>query len=174
MKKQGVRFTTLAVLFVSMVALSAYASCRDDIQESRPASEFVVHSDGTITDTVSGLMWMRCSVGQNWDGNNCNGNHVPYQWQDALNVADKYQYAGYSDWRLPNKNELTSIIEERCYNPSINEALFPSTAATFYWTSSSAASKPISAWVVNFFTGSVDTGLWKVNGLAVRLVRAGQ
>ena len=62
-------------------------------------NDFIENGDGTITDNATGLMWM-----QNDNGEGLN-------WEDALNYAENLNYAGYSDWRLPNIKELQSIID---------------------------------------------------------------
>jgi len=62
-------------------------------------NNFVDNEDGTITDEASGLMWMQ----------NDNGEGV--LWQDALASAEDKEFAGYSDWRLPDVKELQSIVD---------------------------------------------------------------
>lgn len=41
---------------------------------------YVLHVDGTVTDTRTGLMWMRCCVGQTWDGATCRGEARKMDW----------------------------------------------------------------------------------------------
>jgi len=62
-------------------------------------NQFVDNGDGTITDEASGLMWMRDDNGEG------------ILWENALSYAEGYEYAGYSDWRLPDAKELQSIID---------------------------------------------------------------
>ena len=56
-----------------------------------------------ITDAATGLMWMQDDNGEG------------ISWQEALRLAESYEYAGYGDWRLPDAKELQSIID---YNRS--------------------------------------------------------
>jgi hypothetical protein len=59
-------------------------------------------------------MWMRCALGQNWNGATCTGSGQAYTWQAALQAAEGSSFAGYSDWRLPDIKELSSIVEQAC------------------------------------------------------------
>lgn len=133
---------------------------------STPSSDFTLHNNGTVTHNTTGLMWMRCSIGQTWQGERCTGVAIEFTWQQAL-TQNGTNYAGYSDWRLPNKNELASIVEQRCYSPSINEAIFPDTLPNLFWSSSPSG---YGAWGINFIGGEVYDGFeYRVY---VRLVRA--
>ncbi|MBA4313518.1 MAG: hypothetical protein C0417_12915 [Chlorobiaceae bacterium] len=62
-------------------------------------NQFADNSDSTITDNATGLMWMK------------NDNGVGILWANALSYAEGFQYAGHTDWRLPNAKELQSIID---------------------------------------------------------------
>lgn len=135
-----------------------------------PSTDFQVHGDGTISQHSTKLMWMQCSIGQSWDGAGCVGVMNSYHWLDALQMAESFSFAGYSDWRLPNKNELAAIIEERCWSPSVNTANFPDASDGTYWTSSPHVKYSTQSWSVHFFIGSI-TGTDKSSELYVRLVR---
>ncbi|WP_006786422.1 DUF1566 domain-containing protein [Thiorhodospira sibirica] len=139
-----------------------------------PTSDFVLHNDGTVTHTPTGLMWMRCSLGQTWDGANCSGEASTYTWADALQAAaQNTQFAGYADWRLPNRRELQSIVEQSCWLPAINAAVFPNTPAGWFWSSSPYANNGGRAWYVYFHYGLVNH-YSKGYAVRVRLVRARQ
>ena len=62
-------------------------------------NSFEDNGDGTITDKATGLMWMRDDNGEGLN------------WKEALSYAEGFEYAGYSDWRLPNAKELQSILD---------------------------------------------------------------
>ncbi|MEH8017485.1 DUF1566 domain-containing protein [Rheinheimera muenzenbergensis] len=154
---------------------------------STPSSDFIVHNDGTVTHKPTGLMWMRCSIGQVWDGESCSGAESRLDWQNAL-AQTGTSYAGFTDWRLPNKNELASIVERRFCYPSINSAIFPNSPTGWffddarYWTSSpspnvySGAIDNRFVWVVGFGQGSIT--IWSKTDVGesgkVRLVRTAQ
>ncbi|MBI5444187.1 MAG: DUF1566 domain-containing protein [Deltaproteobacteria bacterium] len=129
-----------------------------------------MQEDGTVLDLTTGLQWMRCSLGQTWSGNACSGSAATHPWAEALRAADDFKFAGYADWRLPNKNELDSIVEERCGAPAINAVVFPGTPPYQFWTSSPYSGSAQAAWSVDFGFGSVNASL-KTGSLHVRLVR---
>jgi hypothetical protein len=178
----------LTVLTVTTTSVLAEVVCSNEntaVPATTPTTDFTLYSDGTVTHTRTGLMWMRCSLGWAWDGDRCNlyaGEPEPvyYNWQDALNAAqdinDSGGFAGHTDWRLPNKNELESIVEQRCWNPAINEALFSAPTLRPYWWSSSPNANPFdnnSAWGVHFRDGDVQYAD-KSDNHHVRLVRNAQ
>lgn len=95
------------------------------------AEEFVDNGDGTISDLTSGLMWSADDLG------------VGVDWGDALELAENSEFAGYSDWRLPNVKELQSIVDYGGAYPAINQDYFSCTTLAvnenyYYWTSTSA------------------------------------
>jgi hypothetical protein len=116
---------------------------------------------------------MRCSLGQNWDGKTCRGAAATYSWGAAFQAADRYEFAGYKDWRLPNKNELESLVEANCSSPAINERVFPATPPAYFWSSSPYAGLANGAWSMDFCYGLVNASV-KNGSLNVRLVRGGE
>lgn len=62
-------------------------------------NNFTDNGDSTITDNATGLMWMK------------NDSKAGMTWQNALSYSENLQYAGYSDWRLPDAKELHSILD---------------------------------------------------------------
>ncbi len=164
----------LSAVMLLLAAHSSAATCRNDITASTPDQDFTLHNDGTVTHNSTGLMWMRCSLGQTWDGSTCTGAASTFTWQNALGAAQSHNFAGHSDWRLPNKNELASLVEQRCVSPAINSKIFPSTpTGGSFWSSSPNADYSYGAWSVLFYYGDVFNGN-KSNYGRVRLVRAGQ
>ncbi len=115
---------------------------------------------------------MRCSLGQTWDGKTCVGLANNYTWQQALQLQHDFSFAGYNDWRVPNKNELASILENNCERPAINLEVFPSTPSAYYWSSTPFAALTNLAWSVHFNNSFVYYEL-KSGQVHVRLVRGG-
>ncbi len=147
----------LVVLCLFDNALASPTDCRsanEAIGNSTPSSDFTIHNNGTVIHHATGLIWMRCSVGQTWKDKSCTGEASTFTWQQAF-TQNGTDYAGYSDWRLPNKNELASIVEVRCHNPSINEVIFPNTPIAPFWSSTPNASFSDRAWGVFFDFGGV-------------------
>lgn len=71
-------------------------------------NNFVDNGDGTVTDNATGLMWMQKDSGHLNAGDNNDGG---LNWQQALEWAEDLEYAGHSDWRLPNAKELQAMVD---------------------------------------------------------------
>lgn len=108
------------------------------------ASNFIDNKNGSVSDTTTGLMWQQGSSAQ------------AMSWQQSLAYCEDMELAGYTDWRLPNAHELQSIVDNTRYNPSINTDYFPSTASTFYYSSTTKNNSTAKAWTVMFDYGFVD------------------
>ena len=156
--------------FVPSLVMAQTCQTETEIPSSTPNTRYIDHSNGTVTDSKTGLMWMKCSLGQS--GNDCaTGGTNTYNWQEALVTADGYSFAGYTDWRLPNIKELRSIVEQRCYDPSINLDVFPATPISNVWSASPYSYLSNSTWVVDSYYG-VASHDDRSNFSHVRLVRS--
>jgi len=143
MRKVFVLCTTLMFLFCGMAF-----------------GDFIDNGDGTVTDTSTGLMWQQATAGS-------------MDWQSALTYCENLSLAGHDDWRLPDRNELQSLVDYSRYNPSIDTGAFPDTVSYLYWSSTTSANYTSSAWPVDFYYGSVGY-YGKSNSCYVRAVRSGQ
>lgn len=143
--------------------------CKTTIPRSAPDSRYQVVS-GTqgaeVLDTYTNLIWQRCSVGQQWNGSTCSGTAQALSWSDALKATQN------TAWRVPNIRELQSLIEDACFDSSINYTLFPNTMSDAYWTSSHNPQNPLGAWTVFFDRGLAGGLSFKTSLLYVRLVRS--
>jgi murein DD-endopeptidase MepM/ murein hydrolase activator NlpD len=128
-------------------------------------SSLIDNGDGTVTDTQSGLMWQKTEAGA-------------MNWEAALTYCESLDFAGHDDWRLPNRNELQSLVDYAVFNPAIDTVAFPGALSSNYWSSSTHAFKTGSAWLVDFSYGGVNYGSVyvnnKFNSYYVRAVRGGQ
>ena len=165
----GMVFCCLA-LFFFLPSARAAQTCKDSIIATAPDTSFTILNNGTAIDKTTSLMWMRCSLGQKWNGNTCSGTAAGFSWTDGLKAASGHIFADYTDWRLPNKNELESIVECRCFSPSINAKVFPATPSAYFWSSSPYAGLADGAWSVDFGYGSVNASV-KRGFIHIRLVR---
>jgi hypothetical protein len=113
------------------------------------ARAYVDNGDGTITDAVTGLMWEKLS-----DDGSIHDADAAYGWPDALAVKlatlnTSPCFAGHCDWRVPNVNELISVIDYSTSAPAVppafNSACVPGCDVTacsctrdlsFFWSSS--------------------------------------
>ncbi len=136
---------------------------------------FTNNGDGTVTDTVSGLIWQACAGGQtfNISTGSCDGTAKNYTHTDALALTSNL--GGQSDWRVPNISELLSIVDLKTSNPAMNKFIFPNPHTTYFWSASDYAtySGQSHAWIVDFGDG-VTFSYSRNDGYAVRLVRGGQ
>lgn len=90
-----------------------------------------------------------------------------------VQAVNKEGLCGASDWRLPSRRELLSIVDNGRYKPAIDAGYFPNTPAAYYWTSSPYSEQPASAWQVYFLYGEAYANS-KHQGVGVRLVRTGE
>jgi len=142
---------------------------------STPTGDFTLNPDGTATHHKTGLTWDRCVLGQT--GEDCSGGSpITTQWQESLQavkVKNQAVYKGHDDWRMPNVKELESIVETRCWNPSINTTVFPNSTSYFFWSSTVWVRSPLSAFTVIFNAG-LGSPERKVGSVAnTRMVRGG-
>lgn len=138
---------------------------------ARSLDGWIINGDGTVTDPQTGLMWeMKTDDGGDRDRDN------RYTWQEALDYCNNLTLGGHSDWRLPDINELASLLDLRKYSPPINTAFFPKTKEDPYWSSTTCAHPTYNAWSMSFHrhTGvKQKTKATDTNGY-VRAVRGGQ
>ena len=150
---------------------SAYGRAR--CVRGRPADRrrfehSVVSGDRIVEDTVTGLVWQGCAAGQGGDA--CDsGSATAMLWMQALDHCEELDWGGSTEWRLPNAEELQSIVDYRYEDPSIDETAFPETPLIEFWSSSTRASSPSEAWYVLFERGSL-VSKEKVYEYAVRCV----
>jgi cysteine-rich repeat protein len=169
-------------------SLGAVISCAGTKQDGEllkgAALAYVDNGDGTITDINTGLMWEKLS-----DDGTINDWDNQYSWDNAFAVKlvalnGGGGFALHTDWRLPNKKELESIVNAEVFTPAVSSVFDTGcvlgatvltgscTQPTKYWSSSSFALGPASAWSVDFDAGDA-TGNAKAGLAHVRAVRAG-
>lgn len=114
-----------------------------DLELSKPIEKFAIsNSELSVIDLDTGLVWQRCSVGQEFNTSLSVCEYTPTSyttWYDALNALsdiNSASYDGQSDWRVPNAKELFSLVETGCTSPAINTRAFPNTPASLYYSSS--------------------------------------
>ncbi|MFB1490330.1 MULTISPECIES: DUF1566 domain-containing protein [unclassified Thiocapsa] len=144
-----------------------------------------------IEDLTTGLHWMRCSQGQQWNGVACDGAAARLTWEEAMRQARGWSFAGYTDWRVPTKDELLTLVycsngRPKTWNdtgtmcqgqyarPTIVHVAFPTTPDSWFWSASPYAEDPDYVWSVNFNYGDVDSFGYKYSVGHVRFVRGGQ
>ncbi|EMO30163.1 Lcl C-terminal domain-containing protein [Leptospira noguchii] len=150
-------------------ATSIYLRCVSG--NAMPAPSFVDQADGTVRDLNTGLLWSQCSEGQ--VGGTCLiGAPSNTDWNTARGNCNGKALVGRA-WRLPNVNELLSIID---YNnpililPAIDTTFFPNTPnPSAYWTSTTYDSNKSFALAIAFGNGIVGSSD-KSGGMFARCV----
>ncbi len=135
-----------------------------------PIPRFTDNHDGTVTDNLTGLIWLRDA--------NCFGER---SWGEALDLANRLRSGecGLSDgsvggdWRLPNILELQSLIDYGVIDPAVSDTLgtggrwqngdpFINLQSWYYWTSTTyeinSRASSVFAWCVSMFDGHVAPG----------------
>ena len=119
-----------------------------------------------ITDNLTGLMWPK-------DGN------LPAatkQWADAITYANGLTYCGHSDWRLPNRTELRSLVNYGQSNNAawLSEQGFTVDPTASYWSATNyALIRTVLEWAIRIGSGEMIY-YDKIYSHCVWPVRAGQ
>lgn len=113
---------------------------------------------GLALDKVTGLTWQRTV------------DDILLNWAEANSYCAAQTLATHTNWRLPTRIELISIIDYTQESRTIDTLAFPNAPADIFWTSSTSASSPLTAWAVDFSTGSTS-GYAKNAQRRVRCVR---
>jgi hypothetical protein len=133
---------------------------------------FTDNLDGTVTDNLTGLIWLKHA--------NCFGTRT---WNDALSVSNNLASGACGltdgsvagDWRLPNRKEWESLIDFGQSSPALPPG-YPFEVYFFdhYWSSTTVAYDPYSAWNVELYVGNFAGNYLKASMFAVWPVRGGQ
>ena len=114
---------------------------------------------GTVIDQSTGLMWSKATTAKG------------KTWAEAKAAAEAVRLGGYTDWRLPTRAELLTLVDDTRSNPAIDTTMFDC-ESDWYWTSTPLASSPSDcAWGVLFNLGNAYY-LHQGSGGRVRAVRS--
>lgn len=150
----------------STLPISAPANSDGALQKGKawPTTRFVADASGNcITDNLTGLMWVK-------DLNAVNSGST-LTWNAALTAADSGTWCGYSDWRMPNINELRSLVNYAYASsadwlkygsgssgsPACSGACFANVQQNAYWTSTIYAITTTQVLNINFTTGGISS-----------------
>jgi len=139
-----------------------------------PSPRFTDNGDGTVMDNLTGLMWTKDA---NAPGPTACEPGVYKTWQAALDYIaclNTNSYLGYTDWRLPNLNELESLVNAQEPNKAIwlNTQGFTDVQPYGYWVSTTIAYNTGYAWQINMRSGLVAYDI-KSDNLCIWPVRGG-
>ena len=165
------RLLPLVIASILLIAgnaqLQAQTCSVDYIQPTTPSAQFQRITATEVRDNKTGLIWQRCSLGQR--GEQCQlGEPLLLDW---ISVQRRVESNIKSPaWRLPTPQELRTLIEEQCSDPSINLEIFPNSPSDIYWASEIDSQQEVIPWFVSFRLGYA--GIQKQQSmLMVRLVR---
>jgi len=167
----------LAAILVVLTGMVSAMAQTQPIDTPNPANEVIVKSghfmvrDHLVIDLQHGVEWMRCSVGQIWNGTDCEGVAVQLTQEDvarAIIIANAQLGPG---WRLPSRAELEGLVCKACAPVKIELDSFPNTLGEPYWTGEVNGFAPRHIWTVNFMTGHTYGRFFPTQEVLVRLVR---
>ena len=145
-----------------------------------PNPRFTDNNDGTVTDNLTGLIWLKNA--------SCGGQK---NWNDALTFANQLESGDCElsdgseagDWRLPNSFELESLLDIEYHNPPLSNTAgtgqwqegvpFTNVRPDYYWSSSTVSDNTNYAWNASLNDGRAYTD-GKANEYYVWPVRGGQ
>ncbi|WP_437290887.1 DUF1566 domain-containing protein [Sorangium sp. So ce406] len=122
---------------------------------------------GVVRDNVTCLEWQQSPPSE------------AYTWDQAIRYCEDLTLGGHSDWRLPTRIEMTSIVDFT-RSPAIDTAAFPGARGGFHKTSSDwiltirqagAGAGRDYAWAFNMSDGIVSNAYSKATAASLRCVR---
>lgn len=158
------------LLCLAVAGTAAARECGDRGRANIPDARYIVIQNGTVRDQATGLMWKQCAEGLSGVGCVLGRPAMLLTWTEAQRRARNSGAGGYADWRLPDREELLSLLQRRCHGMDIDGVSFPNTPHGRFWSATPASYYPGSAWRVHFGNGNIDYGIQKESAY-VRLVR---
>jgi len=126
-----------------------------DLQMGSSANpRFTDNANGTVTDNLTGLMWVKSPQ-------LLTNNSISKNWREGIDFCNNLDYSGYSDWRLPNVKELLSLVDYGQMWPALPVGhLFTGIPSELYWSSTPSAYCPDLPIRVSIHNGNVDQKIY--------------
>ena len=128
------------------------------LDRSIPDPRFIDNKDGTVTDSLTGLVWLKntnCFGMMNWEGAKLaakslkDGDCGP----DPVLILSDGSEAG--DWRLPTMSELCTLIDFSRRDPALPSGhMFLATPSGYHWSETTLDYHSGMAWIVYFESGT--------------------
>lgn len=112
-----------------------------------------------VTDNVTNLVWQRTYSA------------MKITWAQAKTYCANLDHGGYTDWRLPWRIELVSLIDYTKSFPAIDGAAFVNTPSDGFWTASNYPADTTYSWLVYFDDGDTFVNM-ATNPFYARCVRS--
>lgn len=137
-----------------------------------PTPRFTDNGDGSITDNLTGLIWLKNANCTDTVGGVVRSDGL-LNWADALawsnNLAEGYcglsDHSAAGDWRLPNINELRSLVDYSRNDPDLAAGHpFSNVQSAWYWSSTSNVVYTAAAFSVGLSRGSIHSTRKGVRG----------
>jgi hypothetical protein len=121
-------------------------------------TRFTDLANGTIQDNLTDLIW---SKDANAPGPVACNPAITKNWQASLDYVkclNTNSYLDFSDWRLPNRNELSSLVDYAQLNQATWLTMYGFTGVqpVYYWSSSTSEDSTSDAWGVDMGDGDID------------------
>ena len=159
--------------------ISCSGTRQDGALKKGVARGYADNGDGTITDLKTRLTWEKLDR-----SGGIHDKGASYDWAGAFTKIAMLDtppcFAGHCDWRLPNAFELFTLVNLENASPAVSPdfnsgcsagctaTTCSCTASAGYWSSSTYAPNPETAWLVFFDTGVVIPPANKGKGGFVR------
>lgn len=98
--------------------------------------QFVDKGDGTVSESVTGLLWQKVDGGE-------------MTFESAQAYVKSLSLGGKTGWRLPTPQEAIQLLNHDANNPALDTKFFPASAAEYYWTSDTQVGDATRVWVTN-------------------------
>ena len=145
-----------------------FVRCARSDEQALPLTSLVSRdgTNGIVTDHNTQLQWQ--------DDYGDSNPYVPYgfNWQEAIDYCETLTLGGNEDWRLPNINELSSLIDYYSDENHYRNPIFTTTSSSWgIWSSTTRNAVDTAAFSVYFQTGKVSPYNQKAGTAGARCVR---